>query len=121
MIPCAVICLFLTVFFVKRVSLKRDDDAIKKAEAKAWVDSKKEKRRHGKEASHNGSKRRESDTSEPSMIRSSREDGGEGEPGKVGRVEKALEEAGRGVGEAGGLEPSRKEGIEEGVVNDRKE
>jgi hypothetical protein len=41
---------FLTIFGVKKVSLKRSDDAVKKEEAKAWVEEKKRKRaeKHGK-------------------------------------------------------------------------
>lgn len=119
MIPCAVICLFLTVFFVRRVSLKRDDDASKKAEAKAWVDSKKEKRRHGKDTEDHGQGRRDSGTSEVTVMRSSKDH--REIPSKMEEAEKALEQAGRGVGEAGGLAPSKNEGVEEGVVNGRRE
>lgn len=36
--------MFLTIFFVKKVPLKRADDADKKAEAKAWVEEKKRKK-----------------------------------------------------------------------------
>lgn len=36
--------MFLTIFLVKKVSLKRADDADKKAEAKAWVEEKKLKK-----------------------------------------------------------------------------
>jgi hypothetical protein len=38
------ISVFLTLFGVKKVSLKRSDDADKKAEAKAWVEEKKQKK-----------------------------------------------------------------------------
>lgn len=34
----------ITMFLVKKVTLNRSDDAAKKAEAKAWVESKKAKR-----------------------------------------------------------------------------
>ena len=50
MIPLIGISVFLTIFLVKKVSLKRSDDADKKAEAKAWVEEKKLKRaekKHG--------------------------------------------------------------------------
>ena len=122
MIPCAVIALLLTVFFVKRVSLKRDDDAVKKAEAKAWVDSKKEKKRHGKETGHDVPSRRESETSDLTAPRSVvAEAGDDREAGELEKVEHALEEAGRGVGEAGGLKPSVKEGLDQGAVSVRKD
>lgn len=38
------ICIPITIFLVKKVTLNRSDDAVKKAEAKAWVESKKAKR-----------------------------------------------------------------------------
>ncbi|OCF31076.1 tetracycline efflux protein [Kwoniella heveanensis BCC8398] len=45
--PVIGISVFITVFFVKRTKLKKSaDEAAKKAEAKAWVESKKAKRRH---------------------------------------------------------------------------
>lgn len=44
LIPLIGISVFLTIFFVKKVPLKRADDADKKAEAKAWVEEKKRKR-----------------------------------------------------------------------------
>lgn len=42
--PCVGICVPITMFLVKKVTLNRSDDAAKKAEAKAWVESKKAKR-----------------------------------------------------------------------------
>lgn len=42
--PCVGICVPITIFLVKKVTLNRSDDAAKKAEAKAWVESKKAKR-----------------------------------------------------------------------------
>ncbi|OWZ71858.1 hypothetical protein AYX14_02739 [Cryptococcus neoformans] len=42
--PCVGICIPITIFLVKKVTLNRSDDAVKKAEAKAWVESKKAKR-----------------------------------------------------------------------------
>lgn len=44
LIPLIGLSVFLTVIFVKKVPLKRADDADKKAEAKAWVEEKKRKR-----------------------------------------------------------------------------
>lgn len=52
MIPLIGISVFLTVFLVKKVSLKRSDDADKKAEAKAWVEEKKVKRAEKKGHHH---------------------------------------------------------------------
>ncbi|WVO13016.1 hypothetical protein L204_100625 [Cryptococcus depauperatus] len=46
--PCIGICVPITLFLVKKVSLRRDDDALKKAEAKAWLESKKIKEREKK-------------------------------------------------------------------------
>ncbi|WVQ70952.1 hypothetical protein IAR50_000477 [Cryptococcus sp. DSM 104548] len=43
--PCIGVCVPVTALLVKKVSLKRDDDAAKKAESKAWVDSKKAKKK----------------------------------------------------------------------------
>jgi len=54
MIPLIGISVFLTIFLVKKVSLKRSDDADKKAEAKAWVEEKKLKKaekKHGHRSS----------------------------------------------------------------------
>lgn len=49
-VPLIGISVFLTIFGVKKVSLKRSDDADKKAEAKIWVEERKKKRaeKHGK-------------------------------------------------------------------------
>jgi flagellar biosynthesis protein FliP len=55
MIPLIGISVFLTIFLVKKVSLKRSDDADKKAEAKAWVEEKKLKKaekKHGHSMIH---------------------------------------------------------------------
>ncbi|ODO07242.1 tetracycline efflux protein [Cryptococcus wingfieldii CBS 7118] len=43
--PCIGICVPVTAFLVKKISLKREDDAVKKAESKAWVESKKAKKK----------------------------------------------------------------------------
>ena len=45
MIPCTAISVLLIVFFVKRVSLRRDDDAQRKAEGKAWIAARDARRR----------------------------------------------------------------------------
>jgi len=58
MIPLIGISVFLTIFLVKKVSLKRSDDADKKAEAKAWVEEKKLKKaekKHGHSRNHRSS------------------------------------------------------------------
>jgi hypothetical protein len=52
LIPLIGISVFLTIFMVKKVSLKRSDDADKKAEAKAWVEEKKLKRAEKKGHHH---------------------------------------------------------------------
>ncbi len=44
-VPMAGISFFITVFFIRRVSLKRDDDEQKKAEGKAWADAHKRHKR----------------------------------------------------------------------------
>ncbi|WVQ85658.1 hypothetical protein IAT38_007824 [Cryptococcus sp. DSM 104549] len=43
--PCTGICFLATLFFVKRARLSRGDDTAKKAEAKAWIESQKAKKR----------------------------------------------------------------------------
>lgn len=47
-IPMAGISFIITVFFIKRVSLKRDDDAKLKEEGKKWVEERKAKKRAGR-------------------------------------------------------------------------
>jgi hypothetical protein len=56
MIPLTALSFLSTVFFVKKIPLKRDDDAQKKAEAKAWLEArdarhKARKQSHGRKAS----------------------------------------------------------------------
>ncbi|RSH92821.1 hypothetical protein EHS25_008267 [Saitozyma podzolica] len=125
MCPCAGISLFLTVFFIKKISLKRDDDAVKKAEAKAWVESKKAKRRrnrNGGDAPDGASEKvaeegRSRQTSVGSShaeaylgleTRCSAEQSTEEKTG-FRRLEKEVEEAGRGMEEAAGVQPSARE------------
>lgn len=104
MIPCAGISFFITLFFVKRIPLKRDDDAAKKAEAKAWVESKKAKHQGGIWGKSGG--KEESESEEEKRMRKESTATAEtlvdspGERGVVGKVERVLEEAGRGVEEA---------------------
>jgi len=88
MIPCAGLSFIITVFFIKKKSLKRDDDAQKKAEAKAWVESKKAKHRRGK---------------------------GEGE-GEKGSKDSLMTISGdeEPEEEANGVEPSKGEGYDQG-------
>lgn len=45
LVPCIALCFFLTVLFVKKIPLKRADDAKRKEEAKEWVRERKEKHR----------------------------------------------------------------------------
>ncbi|KAL1410653.1 hypothetical protein Q8F55_004672 [Vanrija albida] len=45
-VPLVGACFFITIFFIDRVNLKREDDAKLKAEGKAWVQEQKE-RKHG--------------------------------------------------------------------------
>lgn len=55
-IPMAGVSFFITLFFVKRISLKREDDAALKAQGKAWVEEekarKRAKREHGEDSHH---------------------------------------------------------------------
>ncbi|KLT41071.1 putative tetracycline efflux protein [Cutaneotrichosporon oleaginosum] len=44
-VPMAGISFFITVFFIRRVSLKREDDEQKKAEGRAWAEARKKQRR----------------------------------------------------------------------------
>ncbi|ORX36039.1 major facilitator superfamily domain-containing protein [Kockovaella imperatae] len=79
MIPCAGISVLLVVFFVKKVSLKRDDDAQRKAEGKAWVEARKAK----KEAKKHHT--------------------------TLEKIENGVEASGRGMEEAAGVIPPRGE------------
>jgi len=142
MIPCTGISFFITLFFVKRVPLKREDDAAKKAEAKAWVESKKSKHNGGiwgkasvepdaektqknvedsevvaDDVEAEKRIRKESTATGKTLVDSA--DGGM-EEGTVHKVEKHLEEAGRGLEEASGGIISGKEGLEQGPVGSGK-
>lgn len=114
--PCAAICTILAFFFIKRVSLKRDDDAQQKAAAKAWIEEKKAKRQGRKDSagdhSQNGDDAARLAT-EPSASERSETST---DAGIVQRVEDRLEDAGRGVAEAGGLNPTKDEGVTQGGV-----
>ena len=90
MIPCAGICVILTFVFIKRVSLRREDDAQRKAEGKAWVEAQKAKRNAKK---HHGEQSEDDD-----------------HHGALRSLEDGLEEAGRGEEEAAGVIPSKDEG-----------
>jgi hypothetical protein len=132
MCPCAGISLFLTVLFIKKISLKRDDDAVKKAEAKAWVESKKAKHRKNRsggdaaggaleEVAEEGRSRQTSVGSlshaeADEARRPAEKSTGEKTASALGRLEKEVEEAGRGMEEAAGVQPSAREGEEQGVV-----
>lgn len=98
MIPFAVLSFILTVFFTKKIPLKRADDAERKAEAKAWVEAKKVK---------HAQKRKGSDHSVETAV--------EELPNGHG-IKEDLEEAGRGVEEALGGQPAQKEGKEQGPI-----
>lgn len=96
LIPCAVICFLLTVFFIQRVSLKREDDAVKKAEAKAWVDSKKAKRAARKGSAENHGDHGHDD--EAGSTQSTNVEHPEERHGRerlIGKAEEALEAVGR--------------------------
>ena len=110
MIPLSGISLLLVVFFCKQVSLKRDDDAARKAEGKAWVESKKAKRRAKK-------MHQPLPTEQDGTTPVDKED--EGEPTVLGKLEQGLEEAGRGEDEAAGVEPAADEASIEGPVGSR--
>jgi hypothetical protein len=119
MAPCAAIGAVVTVFFIKRVSLKRDDDAQQKAAAEAWVNEKKAKK-HGRKGSagHHGP---DGDAAAVPAAETRAEGGREtdADDGFLGRVEDSLEDAGRGVAEAGGLDPARDEGLKKGGVGQK--
>lgn len=53
-VPFTGLSFFITLFWVQRVSLKRDDDVKLKAEGKAWVAAQKEKKHGGKKSGANG-------------------------------------------------------------------
>ena len=98
MIPCGGISFLLTLFFGKKTSLKRADDAAKKAEAKAWIESKHAKRK--------GKVGQEKNVEGP-VERVKHE------------VETELEDAARGEEEAAGVGASENEGLEQGPVGSR--
>jgi MFS family permease len=109
LIPCSAICLLLTVFFIKRVSLKREDDAAKKAEAKAWVDSKKSKKDSRHDSSTPGDapdSRRPSATTSDATAHDPAHVEAENSISK--KVEGALEDAGREEAEAAGVGSSER-------------
>ncbi|BEJ12702.1 hypothetical protein CspHIS471_0211620 [Cutaneotrichosporon sp. HIS471] len=66
-VPMAGISFFITVFFIRRVSLKREDDEQKKAEAKAWVEAHKKHKRTAPSDS-SGTAVEENPKGEPSRI-----------------------------------------------------
>lgn len=81
----------------------------KKAESKAWVDSKKAKKRGEEPQSET---RRESAVSEQTLSPDA-----DGQTTALKKTEKGLEVAGRGEAEAAGAGPSTKEALEQGPVN----
>ena len=129
MIPCGGIAFFLTILFIKKVSLKRDDDAARKAEGKAWVEAKKakhHKEKHGDKAGeaeiHDTEKAEESKKTRQDSIQTvtgSDVDKQKGKREVVEEVKRELSEAGRGEDEAAGMVPSAKEGFEQGPVGTR--
>ncbi|WOO85275.1 Efflux pump dotC [Vanrija pseudolonga] len=110
-VPLVGACFFITVFFIDRVNLKREDDAKLKAEAKAWVAEQKERKRHG---SQHGSRHASSETvhvptekaevkpSPPASERTLNEGGG-GELKRVKSAASELEAAAKGLEEAAGV------------------
>ena len=117
MIPCVAIAFIITVLFVKKTTLKRDDDAVKKAEAKAWVESKK--------AKHHKDKRPDEVFHQEGEGERTRQDSvatlsGGGLSGKVKGLEREVEEAGRGEDETAGAQPSANEGFEQGPVGSKR-
>ena len=117
--------------------MKRDDDAAKKAEAKAWLESKKAKHAHGHGHSVYGKGKSEElipvenldggddvSRSRQESLKTVTGDGrGEGSKPKVegviGNVEKEFEDAGRGIEEAVGVQPSAKEGLDQGPIGSK--
>lgn len=93
---------------------------MKKAEAKAWVDSKKHKK-HGGKPSDNDDRRGSSGSQGTSSTAHSHTAHDEVEEGHEStaarRLEESLEKAGRGEAEAMGVDPSKKEVAEQGGID----
>jgi hypothetical protein len=54
LVPCVGLCFFLAIFLVKRIPLKRADDAKRKEEAKQWMKERKANKRKGSAGSVHG-------------------------------------------------------------------
>lgn len=100
MVPCAGLSFFITLFFVKRIPLKRADDEAMKREAKARWEERKARHGHAHGDSHD-----HDETAAPSE--KSRKDSAathtaelERKPSIIDRVEQDAEEAGREMAEA---------------------
>lgn len=116
LIPLIALSAILTLVFVKRAPLKRADDAEKKAEAKAWVESKKAKK------SGRGSVAEGADSPVEDEKRRGSGSHGEGEakPERdtlAHRVEQGLEETAEEEAEEGGVQAAR--GHEGALVESR--
>lgn len=146
MVPCAGLSFLITVFLVKKISLKRDDDVVKKAEPKAWVESKKAKHRPGKHGDGSDQDHEEAVHADDFAEKRDRLDSqatisvgvgdgadgkngvdgvvkdevGKGEVGKVkDELEKEVKDVEREEEEANGVLPSKDEGVEQGPVGSR--
>ena len=105
--------------------MKRGDDAERKAEGKAWVESKKAKHQLAKKGEDHGVER-EKGVQQGQQGQQQVHDGEKGssrQEGLMGRVtdelERVVEEAGRGEEEAVGVQPSAHEGSEQGPIGGR--
>ncbi|TXT11261.1 hypothetical protein VHUM_02012 [Vanrija humicola] len=98
-VPLVGLCFFITLFFIDRVSLKRDDDARLKEEARAWVQEQKERKHGSRHGSRHASSEAVGKHAAPSPPSSERTlNGEEVKHGKS--VLGEAEEAARGVEQA---------------------
>lgn len=103
LLPLTAISFFVVLIFVKKISLKRADDAEKKVEGKQWVEDRKNKRRGKKNVDVNHQVKEESKSDE--KINQS-EGLGEKIERKVMKEEKALEQAAEVFDEGAGVTPA---------------
>lgn len=110
-VPLVGACFFITVFFIDRVTLKRDDDAKLKEEAKAWVAEQKDRKRHASqpgsphassETVHVAGEKGEAKPSPPASERTLNEEGG-AELKRVKSAASNIEAAAKGLEEAAGV------------------
>ncbi|WWD17805.1 hypothetical protein CI109_102247 [Kwoniella shandongensis] len=114
--PCIGICVPITILLIKKIELKREDDAAKRAEAKAWVESKKAKKlakkansKHGHgHVEHDSEQESEHDSEEDRRIQTEKIPRHDSEGTVVGEIEEGVEQATKKMAE-GALGMSEKE------------